>query len=117
MQTAALILSLTSLVVVFLLIPVCLRPRISTASTKRLQELELHVTEVDDSLSSIMRSLKKLHGRNNTRDARELSSPPLVPSSAGRAVPGDDPLARRPGESGDSWKTRVNQSLFNQRRM
>lgn len=117
MQTAALILSLTALVVVFLLIPVCLRPRISTASTKRLQELELHVAEVDDSLASIMRSLKKLHGRNNTRDARELSGPQEVPSSAGRAVSGSDPLARRPGESGDSWKQRVNQSLFNQRRM
>lgn len=70
----------------------------------RVKRLELELVELADLVDQMGRSLKKLHGRAATREAREARH-------AQAELPSDDPLDRRPGETAEQWKNRVNRNL------
>lgn len=74
------------------------------ASASRVKRLEMELVELADLVDQQSRSLKKLHGRAATREAREARH-------AEREQPSDDPLDRRPGETAEQWKQRINRNL------
>jgi len=103
MDTLLLIACLVSLLVAVAALAVALFPR-RTDALARVRRFELELAELTDLVDQQSRSLKKLHGRAATREAREARH-------ADREQQSDDPMDRRPGETAEQWKARINRSL------
>jgi hypothetical protein len=101
-MTWSIVLAIIALAVSIGSIAIALLPRPSDAAS-RVRRLELELAELGDLVEHQTLSLKKLHGRAATRASREQAAL-TMPSS-------DDPMARRPGESGEQWKARINSTL------
>lgn len=104
MDTFVAILALSGLLVGAIALVVALSPR-KTDATAKVRRLELDLVELSDIVDQMARSLKKLHGRAATREAREARH-----AEPARVDP-NDPMARLPGETGEQWKARMGRTL------
>jgi hypothetical protein len=100
MQYAHIVLGVLGLIVSLAAMLVAIAPRKSDSSS-RIRQLEVQLTELEDSFDYMSVSLKKLHGRKATRESRD--APPVVDAM--------DPMKRLPGETGEEWKARMGRTL------
>lgn len=108
MDTLNLILAACAILVALVALLAALRTP-PVIQEKRLVGIELEIAELHDLIEAQMVSLKKLHGRANSRRAREPDQVAVPDASA-------DPLDRRPGETGEQWKARIGRMNLSPRR-
>jgi len=103
------LLAALALIVALAALLVALAPR-KTDNESRLRDAELSLVHLHDGYQALLFSLKKLHGRQQSREARERDQSGAAPAAAAVANP-LDPMARLPGETGEQWKARMGRTV------
>jgi len=106
MDTVTWLLFALALLVSLAAVVIAAAPRKSDCAN-RIRHLELELTELSDLVDEQMRSLKKLHGRQSTRAARDAKDDQGVANQ----VDGMDPMKRLPGETAEQWKSRMGRTV------